>query len=62
MQVTVDEQGNVSDVQVLRGHPLLNAAAVNAVKQWKYKPTYLNGHAVPVIATVTVTFALSSSS
>ncbi len=62
MQVTVDEQGKVTNVQVLRGHPLLVNAAVNAVKQWRYKPTYLNGHAVPVIATVTVTFALSSSS
>jgi TonB family protein len=56
--VTVDEEGNVSDVQTVSGHPLLNDAAVIAVRQWKYSPTYLNGEAVPVIATVTVIFRL----
>ena len=60
MRVTVDEQGNVTDVQVLRGHPVLIDAAVRAVKQRKYNPAYLNGRAVPVIATVTVTFAPNS--
>jgi protein TonB len=48
----------VSDARVLRGHDLLNAAALNAVKQWKYSPTYLNGDPVPVIATVTISFKL----
>ena len=58
LQVMVDEQGNVSDVTVIRGHPLLNQAAVDAVKQWKYSPTLLNGEPVPVVATVTVNFVL----
>ncbi|GAB4108713.1 MAG: hypothetical protein Kow001_07040 [Acidobacteriota bacterium] len=58
LQVTVDEQGNVTDVTIVRGHPLLNQAAVDAVRQWKYSPTLLNGEPVPVIATVTVNFVL----
>jgi protein TonB len=56
--VTVDEEGNVTDVKVNKGHALLNEAAVNAVRQWKYSPTTLNGEPVPVIATVTVIFNL----
>uniref|UniRef100_A0A7V4G9P2 Energy transducer TonB n=1 Tax=Desulfobacca acetoxidans TaxID=60893 RepID=A0A7V4G9P2_9BACT len=56
--VTVDEEGNVSDIQISKGHPLLNDAAVSAVRQWKYSPTLLNGEPVPVIATVTVIFNL----
>ena len=59
LQVTVDETGNVSDLKIIRGHPLLNQAAVDAVKQWKYSPTLLNGEPVPVIATVTVNFLLN---
>jgi protein TonB len=56
--VTVDEEGNVSDIKVSSGHPLLNDAAKSAVAQWKYSPTLLNGEPVPVIATVTVIFNL----
>jgi len=58
LQVTVDEEGNVAEYKVLRGHPLLDDAAITAVKQWKYSPTLLNGEPVPVIATVTVIFNL----
>ena len=56
--VTVDEEGNVTDIRVTSGHPLLDEAAVSAVKQWKYSPTLLNGEPVPVIANVTVFFNL----
>ena len=56
--VTVDEEGNVTDIRVSSGHPLLNEAAISAVKQWKYSPTLLNGEPVPVTATVTVFFNL----
>jgi protein TonB len=49
----------VTDVKVLRGFPLLDAAAIEAVKQWVYTPTLLNGVPVPVIMTVTVNFRLS---
>jgi len=56
LEVKVDENGNVAEVRVVRGHPLLDEAAINAVKQWKYSPTYLNGEAIPTIATVTLIF------
>ncbi len=58
LEVTIDEEGNVADVKVLRGHPLLDDEVVRAVRQWKYSPTLLNGEPVPVTATVTVIFSL----
>jgi protein TonB len=45
-------------VHVLRGIPLLNEAAVDAVRQWQYSPLRLNGVPTPFILTVTVTFKL----
>ena len=54
----MDEEGTVSEIRVLRGHPLLDAAAVDAVRQWRYSPTLLNGEPVPVTATETVNFGL----
>jgi TonB family protein len=56
LEVQVDEEGNVASVKVLRGHPLLDQAAIDAVKQWRYKPTYFSGQPVPVVATATVIF------
>ncbi len=58
LRVNVNEQGNVTDAKVLKGHPLLNDAAITAVTQWKYIPTLLNGKPVPIIATVTINFNL----
>jgi periplasmic protein TonB len=49
----------VQDARVLRSIPLLDAAALDAVKQWEFTPTLLNGVPVPVIMTVTVQFTLS---
>jgi len=46
------------DLKVLKGHPLLNDAAVQAVRQWKYSPTILNGEPMQVIAVVTVVFRI----
>ena len=54
LRIAVDEEGNVSDVSVIEGHPLLDDAAINAVRQWKYSPTFLNGKPVSVMAAVTV--------
>jgi len=58
LEVTVNEQGEVANVRVIRSHPLLEQAAIDAVKQWRYQPTLLNGQPVPVVATVTVEFRL----
>lgn len=58
LDVRVDEDGNVENIRVFSGHPLLREAAVEAVRQWKYSPTILNGEPVPVVATVTVIFTL----
>lgn len=59
LECTISPQGRVSDVKVLRGIPLLDQAAIDAVKQWQYTPTLLNGVPVPVIMTVTVNFKLN---
>jgi len=56
LQITVGVEGNVLEAQVLRGHPLLNQAALDAVRQWRYSPTMLNGEPVPVISTVSLRF------
>ena len=58
LQVTVDERGAVAGIKLIRGHPLLNQSAIDAVSQWRYSPTLLSGEPVPVIATVTVNFVL----
>ena len=58
VEAAIDCEGNVAHVRVLRGQPLLNDAAVDAVRQWRYRPTLLNGLPVPVIMTATVTFTI----
>ena len=59
LQAIIDRQGVVKDVQILRGLGLgLDEAAVNAVSQWQYTPTFYNGRPVEVILTVTVIFEL----
>jgi protein TonB len=58
IEATVGKDGAVESARVLRGNPLLNQAALDAVKQWRYSPLMLNGQATPFILTVTVTFAL----
>jgi TonB family protein len=59
LEAKVDEQGNVIDARVLRSIPLLDQAAIDAVKQWKYEPLIFDGKARKVIFTVTVRFVLS---
>jgi TonB family protein len=58
VEATVDPSGGVTEAQVLRGEPMLDKAALDAVRQWRYRPTMLNGVYVPVIMTVTVNFSL----
>ncbi|PYQ22907.1 MAG: hypothetical protein DMF81_10510 [Acidobacteria bacterium] len=58
LECIVSRQGHVTEVKVVRGIPLLNEAAIDAVKQWAYTPTLKDGVPVPVILTVTVHFDL----
>ena len=59
IEATIGTDGAVKDMRVLRPvNPLLDEAALDAVRQWEYAPTLLNGVAVPVIMTVTVNFTL----
>ncbi len=55
----ISKEGNIENLQVLRGHPLLVKAATDAVLQWKYRPTLLNGEPVEVITDILVNFTLS---
>lgn len=58
LEATIDTEGRVSDAKVLRSIPVLDEAALEAVRQWEFTPTELNGMLVPVIMTVTVNFTL----
>jgi TonB family protein len=57
--VIIARDGTVSNLTLISGHPLLVAAATDAVKQWVYKPTLLNGQPVEVITNIDVNFTLS---
>lgn len=59
IEAVLDESGNVVEMKVVSGHPLLLQAALDAVRQWKYEPTYLNDVPVAVQMNISVTFALS---
>ena len=56
LDAVIGEDGFVRNVRVLRSIPLLDQAAIDAVRQWQFTPTLLNGHPVPVVMTVTVSF------
>jgi periplasmic protein TonB len=56
LEAIIDEEGNVTELKVVDGPPLLRDAACTAVKQWKYLPTMVGSEPVPVMATVSVIF------
>lgn len=58
IEATIDLEGRVREARVLRSVPLLDEAAVEAVRQWEFSPTRLNGRPVSVMLTVTVRFRL----
>ena len=58
LHAIIDKDGRVSELSVISGHPLLVQSALEAVRQWRYRPTTLNGEAVEVDTTITVTFVL----
>lgn len=59
LEAVIGANGVVESVRVLRGVPLLDDAAVDAVRQWRFSPALLNGEPVPVVMTVTVNFQLT---
>ena len=58
LEVIIDERGNVASTRVLKSIALLDQAAIDAVQQWKFTPTRLNGEPIPIVMTVTVSFRL----
>jgi len=61
MEIRIEPDGTVGTATVLHSIPLLDGAALDAVKQWQFKPTLLNGQPVAVFMTVTINFALGQS-
>ena len=55
----IGKDGTIQNLQLVSGHPLLVEAAKQAVSQWQYKPTLLNGDPVEVVTTIEVNFTLS---
>jgi protein TonB len=56
LKVTIDRTGRVTNVVAMQGHPILIQSAINAVKQWKYRPYVFNGEPVEVECTVKVKY------
>jgi protein TonB len=59
LQALIGKDGAIQNLHVVSGHPMLQGAAMDAVKQWRYKPYYLNGEPVEVETTVNVIFSLT---
>ena len=58
VELVIDEKGNVESVRVVSGHALLHQAAIEAARQWKFKPTLLNNAPVKVTGILTFRFTL----
>jgi len=58
LQFEITIEGKVQNVSVVSGNPILTAAAIDAVRQWNYKPFVLNGQTIPVYTTATMNFTL----
>ena len=59
LQAQISKEGNIINLQLISGHPMLAPAAIEAVKQWKYRPYLLNGEPVEVETQVQVNFTLA---
>jgi protein TonB len=59
LHAIISKDGSVQQLEVMSGHPLLVQAALDAVKQWRYRPTLLNGEPVEVDTTIDVIFSLN---
>jgi protein TonB len=58
MEAVLDTNGRVTQLRVLKSEPMLDQAALNAVRQWRYTPSIYGGHPVSVLMTITVRFTL----
>jgi len=59
LQAQISKDGSIENLSLISGHPMLAPAAIEAVKQWRYKPYMLNGEPVAVDTQVVVNFTLS---
>ena len=59
LQAEISKAGDIQNLRLISGHPMLAPSAIEAVKQWKYKPYYLNGEPVEVETQITVNFSLA---
>jgi protein TonB len=58
LSAVIDTTGQITNLQLVSGHPMLVPAALSAVREWRYKPYLLNGQPVEVETTITVIFSL----
>lgn len=61
LQAVISKEGTIENLRVLSGHPMLTAAAIDAVRQWRYRPYVLNGTPVEVETQITVNFSLAGN-
>src|SRR5438270_419512 len=59
LQAEISKDGSIQNLRLISGHPMLAPSAIEAVKQWRYKPYFLNGEPVEVETQITVIFSLS---
>ena len=59
LQAEISKDGSIENLRLISGHPMLAPAAIEAVKQWRYKPYFLNGEPVAVETQITVNFTLA---
>ena len=59
LQAVITKDGTIQGLKVVSGHPMLTPSAIDAVKQWRYKPYFLNGEPVEVETAITVNFTLA---
>ena len=59
LQAEISKDGTIQNLRLISGHPMLAPSAIEAVKQWRYKPYFLNGEPVEVETQITVNFTLS---
>jgi protein TonB len=59
LRAIISKNGTIENLLVVSGHPMLSAAAIEAVRQWRYRPYLLNGEPIEVETEITVNFLLS---